>query len=265
MMVPEENPRDHWDCESVLSIRSNVSNHPRKISEPMRVKAGSTAGTQANSLSSAIAGIIKLSAKTGLPSTVLPNGSAAAGDEDEEMGSAEGSDEEMTFNEVGGLRWRDARPLLAQQDPATNGLGGAVGGGTAVCYVRCWSVVHVFLRRQACYVGLASLRVRYSKQRAVKPFLPKLASLTCCRCCCHWRAGRCAAQGRDCGGAQGAQGCGEGGAAAGAQQQEGSEADVQERGHQAEEAGSRDQQPHRGAHRLMGGCAAGAVFEFESC
>jgi hypothetical protein len=103
MMVPEENPREHWDCESVLSIRSNVSNHPRKISEPTRLKAGSKAGSQVNSLSNAIAGIIKLSAKTGLPSTVLPKGSAAAaGDEDEEMGSAEGSDEEMAFNEVSG-------------------------------------------------------------------------------------------------------------------------------------------------------------------
>lgn len=35
MPYPEE-PRERWDCESVLTTLSNVDNHPGKISEPAR-------------------------------------------------------------------------------------------------------------------------------------------------------------------------------------------------------------------------------------
>eukprot|EP00955_Chlamydomonas_euryale_P055198 356057-Chlamydomonas_euryale.AAC.1 len=53
---------DRWDCESVLSLRSNTENHPGRISEPQRRPGGRAGG--------GVGGIIKLSAKTGLPSTV---------------------------------------------------------------------------------------------------------------------------------------------------------------------------------------------------
>jgi hypothetical protein len=46
---------DKWDCESVLSLRSNLENHPARIAEPQRVSGGKGGGT------------IKLSNKTGMP------------------------------------------------------------------------------------------------------------------------------------------------------------------------------------------------------
>ena len=46
---------DRWDCESVLSLRSNLENHPARIAEPQKVSGGKGGGT------------IKLSSKTGMP------------------------------------------------------------------------------------------------------------------------------------------------------------------------------------------------------
>ncbi len=57
--------RDRWDCESVLSLRSNLDNHPARIAEPAHSRkprtgfgAAPDAGRPAR---------IVLSAKTGLP------------------------------------------------------------------------------------------------------------------------------------------------------------------------------------------------------
>ena len=46
---------DKWDCESVLSLRSNLENHPARITEPQKVSGGKGGGS------------IKLSSKTGMP------------------------------------------------------------------------------------------------------------------------------------------------------------------------------------------------------
>ena len=56
--------RERWDCESVLSLRSNLDNHPARISEPghgRKPRSGSTASAAQHPTR------ITLSAKTGLP------------------------------------------------------------------------------------------------------------------------------------------------------------------------------------------------------
>ncbi|GLI61075.1 hypothetical protein VaNZ11_003340, partial [Volvox africanus] len=79
---------ERWDCESILSLTSNLENHPGKIVEPQR-RTGGKGG-----------GLIRLSVKTGMP--VVPGGmagdsrgrpaTAPAIQEDEEEGaSGEGS------------------------------------------------------------------------------------------------------------------------------------------------------------------------------
>lgn len=64
-----EDRGETWDCESVLSLRSNLDNHPRKILEQRRppapqqqgaVQPQARAGTRSG-------GTIRLSSKTGLP------------------------------------------------------------------------------------------------------------------------------------------------------------------------------------------------------
>jgi protein LTV1 len=55
---------DRWDCESVLSLRSNLENHPARIAEPQR-RAGCRSGDA-----------IRLSSKTGMPAGY--GGSSAA-------------------------------------------------------------------------------------------------------------------------------------------------------------------------------------------
>lgn len=54
-----EATHERWDCESVLSLRSNLDNHPGQIVEPLKSRKQATG--------SSVAGTIKLSAKTGLP------------------------------------------------------------------------------------------------------------------------------------------------------------------------------------------------------
>ncbi|GAX78082.1 hypothetical protein CEUSTIGMA_g5524.t1 [Chlamydomonas eustigma] len=72
---------DRWDCESVLSLRSNLDNHPAKIAEPQR-RAGSRG-----------AGTIKLSNKTGMPAAYVAGSTTS--------GHREGNDFEcQTSNEV---------------------------------------------------------------------------------------------------------------------------------------------------------------------
>ena len=51
--VNDETPQQRWDCESVLSMRSNLDNHPGTISE------------QSNRRYKPANGKIKLAAKTG--------------------------------------------------------------------------------------------------------------------------------------------------------------------------------------------------------
>lgn len=51
-------PREQWDCESVLSLRSNLSNHPGQIRDEVRVCASTRRGRGSR---------VQLSAKTGLP------------------------------------------------------------------------------------------------------------------------------------------------------------------------------------------------------
>jgi len=58
-------PEDaRWDCESVLSLRSNLDNHPALLAEPGRPRRGCFA---ARPDPGAAAAPIRLSAKTGLP------------------------------------------------------------------------------------------------------------------------------------------------------------------------------------------------------
>lgn len=57
---------DRWDCESVLSLRSNLENHPARIAEPQR-RAGARGGEA-----------IKLSSKTGMPAGYVSSSAAAA-------------------------------------------------------------------------------------------------------------------------------------------------------------------------------------------
>ncbi|KAG8577522.1 hypothetical protein GDO81_010209 [Engystomops pustulosus] len=49
-----EEPKEKWDCESILSTYSNLYNHPQLIKDPPKAKT------------------IKVSAKTGIPLGVLP-------------------------------------------------------------------------------------------------------------------------------------------------------------------------------------------------
>ena len=56
--------RERWDCDSVLSLRSNLDNHPARIAEPghsRKPRAGSAASVGGQPSR------ITLSAKTGLP------------------------------------------------------------------------------------------------------------------------------------------------------------------------------------------------------
>uniref|UniRef100_A0A061QKM3 Protein LTV1 n=1 Tax=Tetraselmis sp. GSL018 TaxID=582737 RepID=A0A061QKM3_9CHLO len=66
-MVVEEPPVEKWDCESILSLRSNLDNHPRCISEPRRGGRPFPAGREK----------IELSAKTGLPINRQSGGATA--------------------------------------------------------------------------------------------------------------------------------------------------------------------------------------------
>ena len=53
MRTTHDDPQQRWDCESVLSLRSNLDNHPGSISEPSARKYKPQSGK------------IKLAAKTG--------------------------------------------------------------------------------------------------------------------------------------------------------------------------------------------------------
>ena len=66
---------DRWDCESVLSLRSNLENHPARIAEPQRCAGGRGGGA------------IKLSNKTGIPLAAVVEGDVPA------PASSSGSDE----------------------------------------------------------------------------------------------------------------------------------------------------------------------------
>ncbi|PSC71647.1 LTV1-like protein isoform A [Micractinium conductrix] len=87
--------RERWDCESVLSLRSNLDNHPGSISEPRyaprRPRAASAAGGDAG----AGAGLIRLDPRTGIPLGVLPRRGAGAAPEQQGAAAADsGSDQD---------------------------------------------------------------------------------------------------------------------------------------------------------------------------
>lgn len=44
--VPQESHFEKWDCESVLSLRSNLENHPGRIVEPQSRAGGRGGGEQ---------------------------------------------------------------------------------------------------------------------------------------------------------------------------------------------------------------------------
>ena len=65
VVMPADHLRERWDCESVLSLRSNLDNHPGRISEPARRLRAPRGTSQLGS--SVGAAQITLSTKTGLP------------------------------------------------------------------------------------------------------------------------------------------------------------------------------------------------------
>ncbi len=70
-------PEDaRWDCESVLSLRSNLDNHPALLAEPGRPRRGCFSAWPDPGASAAP---IRLSAKTGLP-VGFTGATGAAGD-----------------------------------------------------------------------------------------------------------------------------------------------------------------------------------------
>ncbi|KAG2495893.1 hypothetical protein HYH03_006131 [Edaphochlamys debaryana] len=81
---------ERWDCESVLSLTSNLENHPAKIVEPQR-RTGARGGPA-----------IRLSAKTGMPllggtgaggvDAAIPEGSEEAAEEGSGSGSEDGGE-----------------------------------------------------------------------------------------------------------------------------------------------------------------------------
>lgn len=75
---------ERWDCESVLSLRSNLENHPGKIVEPQK-RMGARGG-----------GTIKLSTKTGMPAAYAarPNLADKAIPEDQEVGEVDDESED---------------------------------------------------------------------------------------------------------------------------------------------------------------------------
>lgn len=79
---------ERWDCESILSLTSNLENHPAKIVEPQR-RTGGRGG-----------GLIRLSAKTGMPVAMRGGGGVVGatipeeGEEGEEATARQAEEEE---------------------------------------------------------------------------------------------------------------------------------------------------------------------------
>lgn len=94
VLVHSLDPADQWDCESVLSLRSNLDNHPGKIVEPSNKKK----------YTPAMGGIIELSSKTGLPAGYgVPNPchpAATSSHEEEGEDDQEGSEDLQRVNLV---------------------------------------------------------------------------------------------------------------------------------------------------------------------
>ncbi|KXZ50913.1 hypothetical protein GPECTOR_14g16 [Gonium pectorale] len=104
---------ERWDCESVLSFTSNLENHPGKIVEPQR-RTGGKGG-----------GLIRLSAKTGMPVTggARSGGPAAIPEEGE-------CDDEEDAADVG---------EGASGSGSENGNGAAANPDGDVCYEGCFA------------------------------------------------------------------------------------------------------------------------------
>jgi protein LTV1 len=93
--------REQWDCESILMVRSTMSYTPARIaSEPARIGGRGAAGVvgAGGGAEAAAAGLIKLNARTGLPSGYAGKGGAIA-EEGSSGGEEEDDDEEMEDEE----------------------------------------------------------------------------------------------------------------------------------------------------------------------
>lgn len=69
--VEEEDEREHWDCDTIVSTYSNLDNHPARIgAPPNKFKSlGSERGSQRGEN---LPGLIRLGGKEGLPLEYLP-------------------------------------------------------------------------------------------------------------------------------------------------------------------------------------------------
>jgi hypothetical protein len=69
--VEEEDEREHWDCDTIVSTYSNLDNHPVRIGAPLNKfkNLGSERGVQRGENAP---GVIRLSGKQGLPVEYLP-------------------------------------------------------------------------------------------------------------------------------------------------------------------------------------------------
>ena len=80
--------RERWDCESVLTLRSNLDNHPARIAEPGRSRKPRTGLTASSSQPFAR---ITLSAKTGLPVATAERTGRRPGEDDSVTVSTQGA------------------------------------------------------------------------------------------------------------------------------------------------------------------------------
>lgn len=91
--VPREvDPTAGWDCETILTLRSNLYNHPGTITEPGRASRGPPAG------------MIRLN-KAGIPIGVIPR----------KYNSASGADEELEGNNGRAVRMKPAAVVVERK------------------------------------------------------------------------------------------------------------------------------------------------------
>lgn len=76
--VEEEDEREHWDCDTIVSTYSNLDNHPARIGAPPNKfkNLGSERGVQRGENAP---GVIRLSGKQGLPVEYLPKRGQSGG------------------------------------------------------------------------------------------------------------------------------------------------------------------------------------------
>ncbi|PRW56768.1 LTV1-like protein [Chlorella sorokiniana] len=94
-LQPQE--RERWDCESILSLRSNLDNHPGRISEPRTARRPRAASSAAGA-GAAAQGLIRLDPRSGIPLGVLPR--RGAGGLPEAAAGAQGGEAEAEEEEA---------------------------------------------------------------------------------------------------------------------------------------------------------------------